>query len=94
MQNSDNTPFQSSNNKSKELLAVYLAFMKSPKTMKEVDIETGIMRESICWYCRTLRQQNKLFKVGIRKCKVTKHSAATWTTNPEINPNNIQLKLL
>jgi len=61
--------------------------------MKEADKLTGVMRENICWYCRTLRQQNRLYVIGKRLCKVTKHVAKVWTTNPELIPVNQQLTL-
>ena len=77
-----------------QLQTVYEAFYISPKTMKEVDAETGIMRENICRYCATLRKSGLLFLVKKRQCRVTKHQlVSTWTTNPELNPTRNQLLL-
>ena len=77
-----------------QLAKVYQAFYRSPKTMKEVDLETGIMRESICRYCRRLRLQNRLFPVLKRQCKVTKYpKVIAWTSNPDLVPKPNQLEL-
>lgn len=76
-----------------QLQAVYLAYLEVPKTMKEVDRETGVMRENICWYNRTLRKLGKLFAVKKRKCTVTRWIATEWSTNPKYAPENVQLNL-
>ncbi|MBK9671952.1 MAG: hypothetical protein IPO70_06810 [Bacteroidetes bacterium] len=76
-----------------QLNKVYWAFFENPKTMKEADKFTGVMRENICRYCRTLRLQGKLYKVCKRVCAVTKHKAIAWTTNPDLIPPSNQLKL-
>ncbi len=69
-------------------------FFDEPCTMKEADILTGIMRESICWYCRSMRKQNSLYPIGKRFCRVTKHKATVYTTDPAKAINNSpQLKL-
>lgn len=70
---------------------VYDAFFESPKTMKEVDTETGIMRENVCRYVSTLRQQNRIFPIRERKCRITHHIATEWTANPALIPKNPQL---
>jgi len=81
-------------NKDTQLSLVYYAFYSEPKTMKEVDLEIGIMRESICWYCRTLRLNNKLYPVSRRQCKVTRYpDVITWTSNPDLVPPSSQLIL-
>ena len=70
------------------------AFFERPMTMKEVDKETGIMRENVCRYCRVLRHQNNLFPIKKRRCTVTGYPTVwEWTTNPKFIPKEIQLKL-
>ncbi len=96
--NTPNYSFQNSNCKDTKSLAqlqkIRQAFFDKPKTMKEVDKETGVMRESICWYCRTLRLQNTLFPVKKRRCEVTGcPSVWTWTTDPGKAPNSTRLNL-
>jgi hypothetical protein len=90
MKNSNN----SQANGNDQLNIVFNAFFESPKTMKEVDKETGIMRESICRYIKTLRAKNRIALVGYRKCNVTNHDkVGTYTTNPDLFPVSNQLKL-
>lgn len=73
---------------------VYEALFKSPKTMKEVDKETGIMRENICWICKDLRDDDLLFPVTKRRCSITKSKyVIAWTTNPNLIPPSRQLNL-
>nr|WP_315144560.1 hypothetical protein [uncultured Flavobacterium sp.] len=73
---------------------VFNAFFESPKTMKEVDQETGVMRENICRYVWRLRKQNKIALVGYRKCKVTgRLKVGAYTTNKDLFPISNQLKL-
>ena len=76
-----------------QLAKVYKAFFDQPKTMKEVDLEVGVMRENICWYCRKLRKLERLFAIRKHICAITKHKAKEWTTNPELVPSPIQLNL-
>ncbi len=63
-------------NKSQQLAIVYEAFYDSPKTMKEVDVLTGIMRENICRHCATLRKSDRIYPVGERRCSITGHEGA------------------
>lgn len=76
-----------------QLAMVYEAFYDEPRTMKEVDVITGIMRENICRHCSTLRQLDKIYPVGEKLCSVTGHLAIIWTTNPELIPPNTQYSL-
>ena len=76
-----------------QLKTVYQSFFEKPQTMKEVDVSTGIMRENICWHCRELRKKEQLFPIKKRYCRVTKHRATEWTTNPELIPISPQLNL-
>ena len=96
--NTPNNAFQQlSSYKDKQLTELKMvkdAFFDRPKTMKEVDNETGIMRENICWYCRTLRLQEQLYPVEQRRCSVTKYSTVwAYTTNPDLVPEPSQLSL-
>lgn len=87
-----NTKTQATGND--QISIVFKAFFESPKTMKEVDKETGIMRENICRYIRYFRQQKQIALVGYRKCKVTGNGkVGTYTTNPDLFPVSNQLKL-
>jgi hypothetical protein len=77
-----------------QLRSIFNAFFEYPKTMKEVDLETNIMRENICRHVSTLRNENRILLVGYRKCKVTGFNrVGTYTTNPELFPKSNQLEL-
>jgi hypothetical protein len=76
-----------------QLSRVYDAFFDAPMTMKEADKFCGVMRESICRYVRTLRLSRRIKLIGKRYCKVTKHLAGVYTTNPDFFPIDPQFKL-
>jgi hypothetical protein len=66
---------------------VYRAFFERPRTMKEVDLATGVMRESVCRYVGRLRNEGLISVIRKRYCQVTKHLAGEYTTNPKLFPN-------
>lgn len=77
-----------------QMKKVYIAFFESPKTMKEVDVETNVMRESICRYVRTLRLEKRIEILRKRKCTITGNCYVNeYTTNPDLFPRSNQLKL-
>jgi hypothetical protein len=76
-----------------QLKKVFDAYHSQPQTMKECDRNSGIMRESICWYNRHLRQVKQIYCIGKRICSITKHRANVYTTNPNLAPINPQLNL-
>ena len=84
---------QGKDKKIDQLKAVFQSFFNSPKTMKEADADSGIMRENICRYVRTFRQSKSIVVLRKRYCKVTKHLANEYTTNPDLFPKPIQLTL-
>ena len=73
---------------------VYKSFFKMPQTMKEVSVRTGIDRANICWYCREMRKRGVIRPFKITLCRITRHLATQWTTNPELFPKSAQLSLL
>jgi hypothetical protein len=77
-----------------QLRIVFDAFFEFPKTMKEVDFETKVMRENICRYVSTLKNENRIALVGYRKCKVTGNlKVGIYTTNPDLFPKCNQLTM-
>lgn len=70
-----------------QMKKVYQSFYESPKSMKEVYVDTGVLREFICWYCRTLRKQDQLFFTRIRRCSITGQWVKEFTTNENFVPN-------
>jgi hypothetical protein len=84
----------SSNTQAQQTKKVFNSFFEFPKTMKEVDIETSVMRENICRYVRTFRNENLIALVGYRKCKITgNNKVGIYTTNPDLFPKSNQLRL-
>lgn len=72
---------------------IFQSFFKSPKTMKMVEVETGIDRANICRRVSELRELKKIAIVETKLCEITKHRAGYLTTNPELFPKDNQLKL-
>lgn len=58
------------------------AFKERPKTMKMVEVETGIDRPNICRYVAKLEQLDKITVVKERPCEITKHKAKYYSTDP------------
>ncbi len=77
-----------------QLKIVYSAFIEKPMTMKEVDIETGIMRENICRYVDILLEKGLIAIIRKRRCKITRHTLVNeYTGNPALFPKSNQLDL-
>lgn len=72
-----------------QLSKVFHSFFEFPKTMKEVDVETDIMRENICRYVRTFRNEDRIALVGYRRCKITgSNRVGIYSTNPDLFPKS------
>jgi len=84
-----NTQFES------QLQQVYNVFKEGPMTMKEADVLSGVMRESICRHVNTLLKQGRIAIIRRRKCTVTGfNSVNEYTTDPNLFPkSNHQLNL-
>lgn len=72
--------------KDTQLAQVYKAFYEQPRTMKEVFVETGVLREFVCWYCRELRLSGRLHFLRKRRCTITGHWVCEYTTNEKLFP--------
>ncbi len=81
------------NKEKDQLKKVFKGFFEQPQSMKMLSVKLKIDRANICWFCRDLRQQDK---IGIAKkgiCKITKHMVNYYTTNPDLFPQSNQLKM-
>jgi len=77
-----------------QLQVVYEAFYRMPQTMKEVFIETGVLREFVCWHCRELRLSGRLYFIRKSKWRNTGEWVKEFTTNEKFIPEfPNQLKL-
>ncbi|EAP87880.1 hypothetical protein [Croceibacter atlanticus] len=98
MRNTNNNPLHKRQDKDKrfkaQLKQVYTALMAKPMTMKETDVYTGVMRENICRYIGTLREEGRIALVRKRKCTITGYNnVGEYTANPDLFPVSNQLKL-
>ena len=65
---------------------VFTAFLRHPKTMLAVSIETDILRANICRYVAEWEKENRICIVRKGICPISKHRAGFYTTNPELFP--------
>ncbi len=84
---------QGKGTKNDQLNKGFQSFFNSPKTMKEVDRDCGVMRENICRYVRTLKENNQIWVIRQRRCNATGWYANEYTTNPKLAPKAKQLTL-
>lgn len=85
--------FQGKDTRKAQLQKVFKAFYDRPRTMKEADEVSGVMRENICRYVRDLRKTEKIQRIGEKYCSITKHKAGIYTTNPDLFLESNQLQL-
>ncbi len=77
-----------------QMKIVFEAFQEQPKTMRMVEVETGIIRSNITWYVDEWRKENRIFEVRKGICPITKFSnVGFFTTNPDLIPKSNQLNL-
>jgi|688.fasta_scaffold475311_2 hypothetical protein len=67
---------------------VYKGFFEQPQSMKMLSVRLNIDRANICWYCRDLRQNDKINIAKKGVCKITKRVVNFYTTNPEFFPKS------
>ncbi|PSL03877.1 hypothetical protein [Cecembia rubra] len=60
---------------------VFESFLERPKTMLEVEAETGIMRSNICYYVRDFLLEDKIKRVITGICSITFMRAGRYTTD-------------
>jgi hypothetical protein len=86
MESYNSNPLDNNQAKDTQLQKVYKAFYEQPRTMKEVFVCTGVLREFICWHCRELKLLGKLYFIKRRRCNITGKWAKEFTTNEEFLP--------
>jgi hypothetical protein len=88
------TPFNKYTQPNLTLLQqVFKAFHEKPSSMKEVFVNTGILRENICWKIGELREQRRVFILRKRKCSITGRIVNEYSCNENLRPNQSQLEL-
>lgn len=76
--------FAMSRNKSKhftnQMKVVFHAFKEQPKTMKMIEVETGIDRANVCRYVSKWKKQNNIEIVSFGICPITKNPNVQFLT--------------
>ena len=93
MKNTNQQSPNSEHNKDSQYQRVFEALQHKPATRKELSVLLNIDRANICGYIATLRKFDRVWTVRIRMCRITKHIAEELTCNPELKPDDNQLKL-
>jgi hypothetical protein len=83
------------NHFSSQCKIVYQSFMKSPKTMMQVSVETGILRANICRYVDKMKKEGQIQVVRKGLCPITHCRAGFYSTDKDLftKPNVVQLNL-
>ena len=71
------------------------AFRPTPKTMRMVSKETGILRTNITWFITEWLELGVIFKVKEDVCPLSKTRRKAWfyTSNPDFRPKKSQLDI-
>jgi len=67
-----------------QMIRVFAALYRQPKTMLMVEVETGIMRSNICRYVAKWQKINSIHLLKQGLCKVSKHRAGYYTTDTNL----------
>lgn len=70
-----------------QMQRVFTAFLRHPKTMLTVSVETGVMRSNITRYVAKWRKQNRIKTIRKGICPISKSTGVQFlTTNPDLFP--------
>jgi len=73
---------------------VLKALSSEPKTMKMVEVETGIQRTNFTSLLSNMFKQGAIYKPYFAKCKITsRNGVGYYTTNEKFKPMSNQLNL-
>lgn len=72
------------NRRQQQAERIYNSFFKAPKTMLMVAFDTGILRANICRRIADLEKEQKIYRVKMGICPITKHRATFFTTNKDL----------
>ena len=76
-----------------EYLKVYQYLYQTSATRKEVSVALKIDRANICWYVGKLRKSDRVWVIRKKRCSYTRHIVEEITCNPDLKPDDNQLKL-
>ena len=70
-----------------QMQRVFTAFLRHPKTMLMVSIETGILRANITRYVAKWRKESRIKTIRKGVCPISKSTGVQFlTTNPDLFP--------
>jgi hypothetical protein len=80
--------------KDSQKVAVLNAFANEPKTMKMVEVETGIQRTNFTALLNSMFSNDAIYKPYFAKCKISgRNGVGFYTTNENYKPKSNQLNL-
>ena len=75
-------------NKGKEKITqfqiIYDCFSTVPKTMRQVEAETGVRAPNICWTVFKMKRNGTIQKMSVGRCPISHRKAAFYTTNKDL----------
>ena len=67
-----------------QLYKAQIAFFERPRTMMQGERLSGVRRENICRYAKTMKKANAIWIAYVGKCPITGHGKVQFlTTNPK-----------
>lgn len=73
---------------------VLRAFANEPKTMKMVEVETGIQRTNFTALLNSMYNKDAIYKPYFSKCRISgRNGVGYYTTNQNYKPKSNQLNL-
>ena len=79
---------QPEHNKGKEKITqfqiIYDCFSTVPKTMRQVEAETGVRAPNICWTVFKMKRNGTIQKMSVGRCPISHRKAAFYTTNKDL----------
>ena len=80
---------QPEHNKGKEKITqfqiIYDCFSTVPKTMRQVEAETGVRAPNICWTVFKMKRNGTIQKMSVGRCPISHRKAAFYTTNKDLS---------
>lgn len=67
-----------------QMQVVFKCFFESPKTMYQVEKETGVCRPNVCRYVCEWEKKGNIQELRKGKCPVSGYTAGFYSTNKEL----------
>lgn len=63
---------------------IFDCFSTVPKTMRQVEAETGLRAPNICWTVFKMKRNGTIQKMSVGRCPISHRKAAFYTTNKDL----------